>query len=260
MGRKKEELEPIPPAMLTSKQTNEVPAEWMMRTAGKKAVRLANAELNKIGRNAMIASIPMICRGLDICPFSESCTVEAMSDEEISPNELIGQKCPLEVAEIMALMDIYSRVFGLESMEDQGDVVKMSLIRELVDCDIQIRRAERRMSQEGDFLEEVAIGYNESAGEPIMQRQVSKPVEYKDKVTEKRHKILGLLNSTPKDKAAEELKRAKLLEKEKKNDDMDASTWAAKIFASIQEKPELLDKLSAIDLDVIQQVREDDSL
>jgi len=106
---------------------------------------------------------------------------------------------------------------------DPTNLVDMGLIKELIDTEILIDRADRRQAAEADFLEDVTIAINEH-GREIRQRQISKIQEFKDKQDKKKQTILQLLNSTRKDKAVTKIQISE-----------DPSSHAAKLLARKRE-------------------------
>ena len=100
----------------------------------------------------------------------------------------------------------------------------MSILRDVIDFDIQIMRAENKMAIEGDFVKDVIVSVQEN-GTPVMQEQITKAAEYKDKIQGKRNRALEMLNSTRKDKAGTKLNMV-----------MDPSTYAKMLMQSNTDK------------------------
>jgi hypothetical protein len=115
-------------------------------------------------------------------------------------------------------------------------MVMLGLIKELIDYEIQIRRADHKMASQGDFLEDIVVGVTER-GHPIVNKEIAKPIDYKERAVKKKHEILQLLNSTPKDKAAN-TKKVEV--------SMDPSTYAAQLLAKAKD----LDDVKIIDIEV----------
>lgn len=165
------------------------PKGWDMNDQKKQTVE---EELqNSHTKHGMYASIPMVCRA-EKCPFAEVCWVQQEGKTQK------GTRCDLEVSMIVKNLDEYK-----ESLEvDEKDRVDMGLIRELIDLDVQMHRAEMKLAIDGDFMPETVIGMSDK-GDEITQPMLHKATDYKEKVSKKRHSILQLLHSTRKDKASD---------------------------------------------------------
>lgn len=198
-------------------KTLRLPDEWKTNEAGLNAIKATSASIAASGKHGVVSSIPIICRG-DKCPYYETCTMPALG---IDIETIVGQRCPIEITKIMNKFNAYVEDFDI-SLED-ADLVTIGLIKELIDYEIQIDRADSVMARQGDFLEEVVVGVDAN-GRPIKNKEIAKLIDYKERATKKRHDILQLLNSTPKDKAGQKI-----------NVTMDPSTYAATLMARAKE-------------------------
>jgi hypothetical protein len=196
-----------------------LPPEWRATNVGIEAMRTTTSAMANVGIHGVCAGLPIICRGKK-CPYLETCSADALG---LNVEELCAarQRCPVEIYEIVSLFNSYANQFAIdETCEDRA---LLGLVKELVDCEVQIKRADHVIAQQGDFLENVVVGISDS-GEAIMNKQISKPIEYKERILEKKHKILQLLNATPKDKAGSKL-----------NVTIDPSTYASQLIAKANE-------------------------
>jgi len=215
-----------------------LPPEWKMANVGLNALRTAQTAITNIGVHGIYAGIPIMCKGRQ-CPFIDTCAMEALHID-VSTLAEARQRCPIEIAEIMSLYGKYTQQFGIDSTCE--DMVMMGLVKELIDYDIQIRRADHKMASQADFLEDIVVGVSDN-GHPIVNKEIAKPVEYKERALRKKHEILQLLNSTPKDKAGTKL-----------NINMDPSTYAASLLSKARELGLVIDIAS----DAIEPVEEGD--
>ena len=159
-------------------------------------------------KHGILANVPMICRG-NRCPYIKTCYLT----EEERPE---GKRCPIEVAEVISEFEKY-----VESLNVEPDnFVDISLVKELVDIEIQIRRAERKIAESGDFEEQVVAAVSQN-GDVYYKPELKKAVEYKERLRKERHRILQLLNSTRKDKKTD-------------NSQLDPSVMFAQIMAKMQ--------------------------
>ena len=164
---------------------------WKLSDKGREAVSKALSLYNT--NFGLYASIPMMCKG-------EECVYAKMFPEQHDGLAEEGQRCPVEIALIMSKYESYKK--ELEIQED--DAVDMSILRDVIDYDVQIVRAENKMAIEGDFVKDVVVGVNE-AGVPLTQEQISQAAQYKANIQTKRNAALKMLNSTRKDKAGEKV-------------------------------------------------------
>lgn len=184
----------------------------------------------------LYASIPMLCKG-------EDC-VYATLYPELHGNEVaVGERCPVEVALIMSRYDQYKNDLHI----DPEDTVDMSILRDVIDYDVQIVRAENKVAIEGDFVKDVVVGMSQT-GVKIEQEQISQASEYKQRIQAARNKALNLLNSTRKDKAGQKLTvqmdpssytRELLYKANQEVIDMD--------FEEVEEEPDVFEGLEIIE-------------
>lgn len=186
---------------------------WGMSQRGLEAVS-RGVEMYQT-KHGLYSSIPMICKE-DDCQYAEVCPL--LKAGLVSK----GDRCPLEISLIITRYDAYKNELGI----NDDDAVDMSLLKDLIDCEVQILRAENKMAIEGDFVKDVLVGVTES-GRELVQEQISQAAIYKDKIQSKRNKILELLNSTRKDKSGERVANR-----------LDPSSYAKRILQEIEPTKE----------------------
>jgi hypothetical protein len=186
----------------------EMPSTWKVSAETRGLIKQSLEIYNT--KHGMYSAIPMMCKG-DGCPYASVCPI---LDGGGDPK---GQRCPLEIGIVLKKFEEYTEYFHVAD----NDVVDMGLIKDLVDYDVQLFRAENRIAMEGDFLEDVIITVTES-GQEITNKQVSKAAEYKERIMNKKHKVLELMNSTRKDKAGDKLTVT-----------LDPSTYASQLMQKI---------------------------
>lgn len=150
---------------------------------------LERANSIQLARHGFYASIPIICRG-PRCPYAATCQ---LLKEDLAP---VGERCPLEIAAAQRLFQAYVDELKI----DPDSAVDLTLVRELISLDIAILRCENKLAADADFVQEVAVAVT-PRGHVITKPEIHRAAEYKDKLLEKRHRVLQLLNSTRKDKA-----------------------------------------------------------
>lgn len=192
---------------------NNFPSEWSMSEVGRCNLRRSMTEQKT--EHGLYAGIPMICLE-DGCPYKETCGFYA---EGRAPE---GERCPKEIAKILHLYEKYKKQLNL----DEDDMVQLSLLKEVIDLDIKIDRADRKQAADPDLIKDVPVAVDDR-GRVIRKPEVDKVTEVKDRFMDRRHKILSYLHATPKDKAAQKLDIRQ-----------DPSTYAAKLIAKKQEMEE----------------------
>ena len=174
-------------------------------------------------KHGMFAGIPLICKK-EKCPYLNVCSLP-------DNHRVKGDRCPVEIGAIISRFDSWCKHFGIEADGDyikDEDLVDASLIRDLVDNEIQILRADNRIAINGDFIART-ISSIDNKGKAYYEDSVSAESEFKLQLLDKRYKILQLLNSTRKDKA----KEVKF--------ELNPSQQAMSIFKKISEKMNELD-------------------
>lgn len=148
-------------------------------------------------KHGMFAAIPLICKG-DNCPYRTVCTVN-----QANLPIMKGHRCPIEIGAIMARFEHWCNHFKIDTSNDiiaDADIVDASLIRDLVDNEIQVLRAENKMAMSADFISRT-ITTVDNKGKAYYKDEVSPEAVFKLQLLDKRYKIMQLLNSTRKDKA-----------------------------------------------------------
>jgi hypothetical protein len=191
---------------------SQLPQSWQMSEKAIEAFNVAKA-MNMTG--GMYANIPIICKG-GKCPFIETCSLRAVG---MDIEELKGQRCPIEIADVLKRFQWYVQHLEIDS----DNVVDVGMVKEVVDIDIMLERASRRMAAEGDFIEMVVVGMD-ADGNPLRRPEIRKSVDFKERMSKRKDTLLGLLNSTRKDKAGSKV-----------TIDMDPSTYAATLLAKKKE-------------------------
>lgn len=176
------------------------------------------ANVNKIyaSKHGMFSGIPIVCKGLD-CAYRDVCM--------ISPAQRsIGKRCPMEIATILARYEQWCSHFDIDTASDildPKDLVDATLIKDLVNIEIQMLRAENKIALNGDFMSDTLLDIDKKC-QPYFGKIISPEVEFLMTLQDKKIKVLNQLNSTRKDKAAD-----------KRRDN--ASEEAIKIFQQLKQ-------------------------
>ena len=166
-----------------------MPAGWTYNNnTSLDNIRKARAAANM--KHGMYSGVPIICRGAT-CPFRETCWIPAAELE-------VGTRCPIEVGAIMERFESYGRELNMQD----DDTVDHSIVKDVIDIEIMMLRADNSLAISGDFIEEVVAGVD-SQGRSIKRPEVHKALEVKMKLRTERLKLLNQLNSTRKDKKQE---------------------------------------------------------
>lgn len=218
-------------ADLSSCQSSAVSAKAIMPVAGSNESSLqsvwqlpkqsiqAALDISKIYRtkHGMFAGVPIICKD-NKCPYKEVCVIDTSL-------RVAGQRCIMEAGAIIARFDAWCRHFSIDTTQEHikdEDLVDATLIRDLVDNEIQTLRAENRVALNSDFIGKT-ITQIDNKGKVYYEETVTPEATFKLTLQERRYKILNLLNSTRKDKSSE------------KKLNQDLSGRAASIFNKVAE-------------------------
>lgn len=146
-------------------------------------------------KHGMFAGVPILCKG-ENCPYKDVCFIDQQ-------DVVVGTRCPMEAGAVLARFESWCNHFGIDISKDElksEDVVDVSLIKDLVDNEIQTLRAENRIAINADFIERT-VSTVDNKGKAFYENAISPEATYKLQLIDKRHKILQLLNSTRRDKA-----------------------------------------------------------
>jgi hypothetical protein len=198
-------------------------------------------------KHGMFASVPIMCKA-DKCSYKDVCTVSIY-------NRTPGQRCPMEAGAILARFDSYCKHFdvGIEDDIKPDEEVDLTLIRELVNIEVMMLRVENKIAIDGDFLGET-IAHVSKKDTVYYEDTITPAAEYQERLSDRRQKILRLLNSTRKDKANEtslsdpSVKASILMEK------------VAKLKAEITSNNDGVLDIIDVDLSADQLLKEDGSI
>lgn len=141
------------------------------------------------------SSIPLICRA-NKCKFNDTCTADCSV-------RIDGSRCFVEVSTIINRFEELCSHFGIniegDSIDDK-DCVDASMIRDIIDIEIQMLRADNKIALSGDFMAE-HIAQIDKKGNAYYEEIVHPAIELKLKLIDQRNKTLTKLNATRKDKA-----------------------------------------------------------
>lgn len=171
------------PVIVTKLDGVQLPAGWGQSATNMDEVRKHRQSFNL--KHGMFANVPMVCKGGD-CPMSEVCTV-AMQ------NRPVGQRCPIEIAAIIDRYDKYCEQLGLT----EQDYFDLSQVKDLVDIEVKLLRANGQLAISGNFIEQVVTGIDDQ-GNAHLRPELHKATEYEEKLLSRKSKILADLNATRK--------------------------------------------------------------
>lgn len=183
-------------------------------------------------KHGMFASVPIICKGPD-CAYKDVCMV--------SPGQrTVGHRCPMEIAAILSRYEQWCMHFEINTVQDaidSKDLVDATLIKDLVNIEVQMLRAENKIALNGDIMADTLLDIDKKC-QPYFGKIVSAETEFLMTLQDRKIKILNQLNATRKDKAADKRKES-------------ASDTAIKIFQQVKEleKAQQIANISDIDFD-----------
>lgn len=175
------------------------------------------SNMNRVyaSKHGMFASVPIICRGQD-CAYKDVCMVSQQQ-------RVVGQRCPMEIAAILSRYEQWCMHFEIDTSQniiDPADLVDATLIKDLVNIEVQMMRAENKVALNGDFMATTLLDIDKKCN-PYFGSIVSPEVEFLQTLQDKKIKILNQLNATRKDKASDKSKA-------------NGSEAAIKIFQQVQ--------------------------
>lgn len=141
-------------------------------------------------KHGLFCHVPIICREND-CPYVETCFMDPQ-------DRVFGERCPIEMAAITTRFESYCKSLFI----DDDSTVDLSLVKELVDIEVQILRADSLLAISGNFIEDVVVGVD-PRGRTYTKPELHRALDAKNSLRQSRHKILTLLNSTRKDRSVE---------------------------------------------------------
>jgi len=171
------------------------------------------------------AKVPLMCGGASVCPFQIECPFVELEKKTGERKVPVGRKCPIEMELIAYWTSKYIDEFGVDT-NNQSEV---SLITELAELDIFDYRCSMILSraENAEMTQEVTVGMD-TEGNPISNEEIHKAWELKERVKNRKQKILESLVGTRKEK----YKRDAAL---KKRSEKDPSTQAAELKESLEK-------------------------
>jgi hypothetical protein len=151
----------------------------------QKAVELVRPQKT---RTSMFSSIPMNCEASK-CTFADTCP---LLKENLAPR---GNPCPIEMSIVAQFTNEY-----MEQLDVQSDnLVEVSMIRDLVDQEVQYIRKTKLLAKE-HFIQENIIGVDND-GQPILKKELHLAVELEDRLHKRRKDLRNQLLATREAKA-----------------------------------------------------------
>jgi hypothetical protein len=162
---------------------------WTENPEAVEAINVARRLRNT--KHGLYASVPIICKA-EACPYAQSCELQKMS---MAP---YGEKCPIEIVAIEDLFGRYCEELKIDP-ENRSNTVDLIMVKDIVDADIGLLRCDNKMAWDADYVIHNTVGMTED-GDPITRQELHPLTEYREKLINRKHKTLQLLNSTRKDK------------------------------------------------------------
>lgn len=139
-------------------------------------------------KTGLLSSIPMRCYGEE-CAFAPSCP---LLKENLHPE---GDPCPIEAAAVHQFFSDY-----VEELEvDVTRMVEVSMVRDLVDQEIQQMRKTWLLSQE-HFIQENVAGVD-SEGNVVTKSELHQAIDYEERILKRKEKLRNALLATRESKA-----------------------------------------------------------
>lgn len=163
-----------------------LPISWTLKNPNALGnVQKARALHNM--KHGMYSGVPIVCQGSK-CPFYKTCWIP---DNELE----VGSRCPIEIGAILERFDKYEKEWNVT----EDDTTDHGIIRDIIDVEILMLRADNALAISGDFIEDVIVG-TDSNGKALVSPQLHKAFDAKSKLRMERLKLLEKMNATRKDK------------------------------------------------------------
>ena len=145
----------------------------------------------------MFASIPIICKGSN-CAYKDVCMVSL-------GERILGRRCPMEIATIISRFEMWCAHFNIDISNDfidSKDAVDASLIKDLVNIEVQMMRAENKIALNADFMHTTLLEVDKKCN-PYYGEDLHPATTYLMTLQQRKDKILNQLHATRKDLAAD---------------------------------------------------------
>jgi len=139
-------------------------------------------------KHGLSASIPIICKG-DACPYINTCTIPQQ-------DRIVGARCPQEIGAMIARYEGLCRELAITD----DDVVDAGLVKDVVDFEMMMIRADNKLAASADVLAQTIVDVDVK-GKEHYGEIIDPVIELKMKLFDKKIRALEKLNSTRKDKA-----------------------------------------------------------
>jgi hypothetical protein len=134
-------------------------------------------------RTAMFSSIPMNCEA-EKCVYASTCP---LLKENVAPK---NNPCPIEMSMVSQFTTEY-----LDQLDvNPNNLVEVSMVRDLVDQEVQYMRKTKLLAKE-HFIQENVIGVDQD-GQPILKKELHLAVELEDKLHKRRKDLRNQLLAT----------------------------------------------------------------
>lgn len=152
----------------------------------EKVVELVRPQRTK---TSMFSSIPMTCEASK-CVFASTCP---LMKENLAPK---GNPCPIE----MSIVSQFTYDYMDQLDVNPENLVEVSMVRDLVDQEVQYIRKTKLLAKE-HFIQENVIGIDSNTGEPILKKELHLAVELEDRLHKRRKDLRNQLLATREAKA-----------------------------------------------------------
>lgn len=164
---------------------------WGHSSLGIEAKRAAMSMLST--KTGLYAKVPISCKEAT-CPYANTCI---LLEHGLAPR---GEKCPMETAMIETRYAGYETDYDLDS----ASFTDSTIVAEIINLDVTMERCKALLAANFTPVEEVVAGMTED-GQTFTRPEVSKAWEIYERASNKRDKLLDMMNGTRKaNKGAQE--------------------------------------------------------
>lgn len=177
-------------------------------------------------------AVPMICKGTQ-CPFASSCIY-------VQENKIpFGRPCLIE----KQLIEYWTRQYIEEFSVDVNNTTEVYMVSELAEFNIYEKRITHYLAEKHqDLLQDVIVSVDPTTGTEIINQEISRAWDLKERIKKSRMKVLEALMATRKE-------RVKLKAEEKTGGT--PSEQIADLKKKVEEMNRSIRQMKAVDAEVV---------
>lgn len=132
----------------------------------------------------------LTCKGAE-CPFASKCPLVQMKSETRHGKAPVGQDCILEATLLRDALTSYIQEYEV----DPSNYTEVNIVAELAEIETLLWRINMQLSSGSNslFVIDQPIGFDRQTGAPIVQKQIDPLFEQKQKLNNRKSKLMKLM-------------------------------------------------------------------